>query len=281
MDKEERLAQLVRESRLLFINEEREKLKQIMITLLDYRLHGKEEQINELERFFHSLKGTGSTLQFEELSSIGEEYEDYLNKKYKSEVPTERLFLKLLDGLAWVRQSLEQLACQYNGEKNCDSEAEDSNSKSEVEERELTSDRNVDDISGSIEGESKEAGEVKKTILLVDDVSVIVHLMEAHLRSLNYEVVSAKDGKEGLRKCKTLKPDLMLLDLMLPKIDGFEVCRVIKNDPETKDTKIIVASSKNKKEDVLKCYEAGIDDYMVKPFSMQELEQRVKKLLGD
>lgn len=66
---------------------------------------------------------------------------------------------------------------------------------------------------------------------------------------------------------------------MFPKVDGFEVCCQVKSDFQTKDTKIIVVSSKNKKEDVLKCFEIGVDDYMIKPFSMLELEGRIKKLI--
>lgn len=268
MDKEEKLAQLMQESKLLFINEERERLNQIMITLLNYRLHRRDEEACELERFFHSLKGTSATLEFDQLSSLGKEYEDYFSTVNKSKGPSERFFLKILDGLARVYEILEGLYLQYNCRKGTD------------EENAPTSGSNVDNGS-SLEDKPKDVSEGKKRILLVDDVNVIVRLMEDHLNALDYEVFSAKNGEEGIRKCKTLKPDLMLVDLMLPKVDGFEVCRRIKSDLETKDTKIIVISSKNKKEDVLKSFQAGIDDYMVKPFSMRELEQRVKKLLSD
>lgn len=123
--------------------------------------------------------------------------------------------------------------------------------------------------------------EEKKKILLVDDMGVIIHMMQSHLSDLGYDVNFAKDGEEGIRKYRTLRTDLMIADLMLPKVHGFEVCHQVKSDSQTKDTKIIVVSSKNKKEDVLKCFEIGMDDYMIKPFSMLEPEGRIKSLFDD
>jgi CheY-like chemotaxis protein len=280
MNKTEKLEQLMQESKLMFLNEERERLSKIMITLLKYRLYKREDEGLELERFFHSLNGTGSTLQFEKLSSIGKEYEEYLNTVNKSKGLSERFFLRLLDGLAQVHVSLEELFQQNNIEIKVNEKQESLNLSTTVKENVLNLDNNSrnDHLK---ESRLKDEGSSKKSILLVDDVSVIVHLMETHLSSMNYDVITAKDGEEGIRKCKALKPDLMLVDLMLPKVDGFEVCRRIKSDPETKDIKIIVVSSKNRKEDVLRGFDVGIDDYMTKPFSMLELKQRVEKLLRD
>lgn len=254
MDREEKIAELMRKSRQVFIYEEQERLNQIMITLLDYRLNRTLEEGRELERFFHSLKGTGATLELEGLSSIGEDYEDFISTVNESNGLSEDVFLRILDGLARVHENLKELSRE-------DNENEEPNAQSYCDE------------------EPHKDTASKVNILILDDVGIIVHLMQSHLDALGYCVSSAKDGEEGIRKCRDLKPDLMIVDLMLPKVDGYEVCRQIKENPETKDTKIVIVSAKNKKEDVLRCFELGVDDYMIKPFSMQELEQRIKKLL--
>lgn len=125
----------------------------------------------------------------------------------------------------------------------------------------------------------KESQKNKKKILLVEDTDLIVHYVNSKLKTMNLEVLIAKDGEEGVRKGLIELPDLMIVDLMLPKIDGFEVCRQIRANPKTKDTKIIIMSARKSKEDVLRCYNLGIDDYLVKPFALDDFEQRIKRLL--
>lgn len=119
----------------------------------------------------------------------------------------------------------------------------------------------------------------KKKVLLVEDTDFIVHYVQGKLQTMSIEVHNAKDGEEGVRKAQIEQPDLMIIDLMLPKMDGFEVCRQIKTNPKTKATKIIIMSSRKSKEDVLRCYNLGIDDYIVKPFTLEDFEQRIKRLL--
>ncbi|GAB6171913.1 hypothetical protein JCM15765_13910 [Paradesulfitobacterium aromaticivorans] len=119
----------------------------------------------------------------------------------------------------------------------------------------------------------------KKKILLVEDTDFIVYYVQGKLQTMNIEVHNAKDGEEGVRKAQIERPDLMIIDLMLPKMDGFEVCRQIKANPKTRDIKIIIMSARKSKEDVLRCFNLGIDDYIVKPFALEDLEQRIKRLL--
>lgn len=119
----------------------------------------------------------------------------------------------------------------------------------------------------------------KKRILLVEDTDFMVHYVQSKLQVMNIEVQNAKDGEEGVRKALIERPDLMIVDLMLPKMDGFEVCRQIKANPKTKDIKIIIMSSRKSKEDVVKCFNLGVDDYIVKPFTLEDFERRIKKFL--
>lgn len=115
-------------------------------------------------------------------------------------------------------------------------------------------------------------------ILIVEDLSVTVYLIKKHLEKFNCDIYHSSDGVDAINKAKELAPDILLLDLMLPKMDGFEVCKRIKDDPNIRNTKIIVVSSKNSEEDVMRCYQMGIDDFISKPFSMTDLEKRIKRL---
>lgn len=116
-------------------------------------------------------------------------------------------------------------------------------------------------------------------ILIVDDEEHIVELLKFNLEVKGYKVLCAYDGVEGFNLAKEEKPDLVLLDLMLPGIDGIEVCRRMKSDSELKKTPVIMLTAKNLEQDKIKGLEIGADDYMTKPFSVKELMARVKAVL--
>lgn len=113
-------------------------------------------------------------------------------------------------------------------------------------------------------------------ILIVDDEPKIVKAVSYRLESEGYQVSVAYDGEEALRKATTEHPDLIVLDLMLPKMDGYEVCRKIR---KTMDTPIIILSARSDELDKVAGFQAGVDDYMTKPFSPAELALRVKAVL--
>jgi len=119
----------------------------------------------------------------------------------------------------------------------------------------------------------------KGKILVVDDENYILHILDFSLGAEGYEVITAEDGEEAVRKCRDEKPDLVVLDVMMPKMDGFEACRTIKRDPETADTPVILLSAKSRDIDQKQGYEAGADDYITKPFSPGRLVDRVHGLL--
>ncbi len=116
-------------------------------------------------------------------------------------------------------------------------------------------------------------------ILVVDDEEHIVELLKFNLENNGYDVLTAYDGNEALRKTKEKLPDLILLDLMLPKIDGIEVCRELKLNNITNDIPIIMLTAKGEETDKVLGLEIGADDYITKPFSIRELMARIKSVL--
>lgn len=119
----------------------------------------------------------------------------------------------------------------------------------------------------------------KSKILVVDDVAVNVQLLTTYLSSVGYNVIAARDGQEALEKIPACSPDLILLDVMMPKFNGFEVCERIKNDEATRIIPVIMVTALNEIEDKIRATEAGADDFVSKPFNKLELLTRVKSLL--
>jgi DNA-binding response OmpR family regulator len=117
---------------------------------------------------------------------------------------------------------------------------------------------------------------VTARILIVDDEPPIVDMLAYNLKRANYEVLIARDGQEALDKARQEQPDLIILDLMLPKIDGLEVCRALRRE---RDVPIIMLTARDSEVDRVVGLELGADDYVVKPFSVRELVARVKNVL--
>ena len=122
-------------------------------------------------------------------------------------------------------------------------------------------------------------GYVKSKILVVDDEPEAVELVEFNLKGAGYEVATASDGAEALNKARRIQPNLVILDVMMPEIDGMEVCKLMRRDPATTGIPIIMLTAKASEVDRVLGLELGADDYVVKPFSPRELVLRVKKLL--
>lgn len=119
----------------------------------------------------------------------------------------------------------------------------------------------------------------KFKILIVDDEEDIIGLLTLHLKMKNYEVVSATDGVMGLEVAEHEQPDIILLDVMMPGIDGFEVCKRLKEKEITAEIPIIFLTARNQTDDRVKGLMSGADDYIVKPFDFDELELRVRRSL--
>ena len=120
----------------------------------------------------------------------------------------------------------------------------------------------------------------KGKVLVVDDEIYIVHILDFSLGMEGYEVITALDGEQALEKMKLEKPDLVVLDIMMPKLDGYEVCKAIKSNPSTKQTPVILLSAKGRNVDQKLGFDVGADDYITKPFSPRKLVERINQLLG-
>ena len=120
----------------------------------------------------------------------------------------------------------------------------------------------------------------KGKILVVDDEIYIVHILDFSLGMEGYEVITALDGEQALERLKADKPDLVVLDIMMPKLDGYEVCKAIKSSPETRHIPVILLSAKGRNVDQKLGFDVGADDYITKPFSPRKLVERINQLLG-
>jgi DNA-binding response OmpR family regulator len=116
-------------------------------------------------------------------------------------------------------------------------------------------------------------------VLLVDDDPVILKLLQVNFEMEGFKVSTANDGVEGLEKARAERPDIVLLDIMMPRMDGLEVTKALKGDPETKDIPIILLSAKAQASDIQAGKDIGADDYLTKPFDPLELLERVNELL--
>ena len=119
----------------------------------------------------------------------------------------------------------------------------------------------------------------QSTVLIVDDNPQNVELLSAFLESLPVKIITAGDGVEALEKVEQHHPDLILLDIMMPRMSGFQVCRKLKGDPATKDIQILMVTALNELGDIEQASECGTDDFVSKPVNKFELLTRVKSLL--
>jgi DNA-binding response OmpR family regulator len=116
-------------------------------------------------------------------------------------------------------------------------------------------------------------------ILVVDDDPNSLDIARTYLESRGYTVATALDGKEALAKLEQVRPSIVLLDVMMPGMDGWEVARVIKNHPDFKDVRVVMLTARSDFQDKHEGLRAGADDYIVKPIRLEELGQRVERNL--
>lgn len=122
---------------------------------------------------------------------------------------------------------------------------------------------------------------MSKSVLIADDEANISLAIQFLMKRAGYDVRVAADGEEALQSVRASPPDLIVLDVMMPKRDGYDVCQSIRSDPELSDVKIVMVSAKGGPIEIEKGKALGADDYLVKPFSTQELADRVAQLLAD
>ena len=119
-----------------------------------------------------------------------------------------------------------------------------------------------------------------KKILIVDDEQDIVESLKFVLEASDYVCYCAYNGEDGLKLAKELVPDLMILDVMMPKINGYKISRLLKYDAKYKDIPILMVTARSQEEDKLIGEETGVNEYITKPFDLNEVLQKVKQYLG-
>ena len=121
---------------------------------------------------------------------------------------------------------------------------------------------------------------MSKKVLIADDEPNIVISLEFLLSREGFEVLVAVDGEEALAKARAERPDLVLLDVMMPKMNGFDVCQALRSDPELASMRVLMLTAKGRETEVSKGLGLGADAYMTKPFSTKDLVSQVRVLLG-
>ena len=120
----------------------------------------------------------------------------------------------------------------------------------------------------------------KKKILVVDDEVQLAEAVKMRLEANDYDVILAHDGQTALNLARKTSPDLVILDIMLPKLDGYKVCRMLKFDEKYKHISILMLTAKAQEQDRELGFEVGADAYIVKPFESHDLVEKVKELIG-
>ena len=120
----------------------------------------------------------------------------------------------------------------------------------------------------------------KKRLLIADDDPIIVSMLRAKLSDLSLEILEAQDGEAAIEVLQQKEIDLLILDGIMPKVDGFELLRRMRHDLQRQGVKVLMLSSRKQEEDVVRGLQLGANDYMSKPFSLLELETRVRRMLG-
>lgn len=121
----------------------------------------------------------------------------------------------------------------------------------------------------------------RKKILLVDDADTILMMERMILNKSGYDLITAKDGQEAIAKAVTERPDLILMDVVMPRMNGFEACKQLKQQDETKTIPIVMITTRGEEENVETGYESGCDDYITKPLNGLEVLTKVKNYLGE
>jgi two-component system phosphate regulon response regulator PhoB len=119
----------------------------------------------------------------------------------------------------------------------------------------------------------------KPTVLVIEDERSLLEILQFNLAKEGFEVLTASDGSEGLRRAQGAIPDVVVLDLMLPGMDGLQICRQLRADPKTQNIRILMLTAKSEEVDEIVGFNMGADDYVTKPFKLKPLVHRIKALL--
>lgn len=255
------LEQLLESSRHQFLKDRKKDLHNVLKSLAYFSFSPEKNDFEVVYNFFHILKGAGG-LNLNRLSDIGSEAQELLYEVEEENNISDNTLVKLIKLIGEVIKIIDERLGSY---------------EDDVEQ--LSEEKKNEEIIISRLSNNNQSYNARKKILIVDDVILISNLIKTRISNLDYEIEVAKDGEEALEKIALFKPNLILLDIMLPKLSGVEVLKRIKEDKSNQYIKIIILSAKTKDKDILECIRLGADDFMTKPFSLEVLEEKIKALL--
>ena len=255
------LEQLLESSRHQFLKDRKKDLYNVLKSLAYFSFSPKKNDFEVVYNFFHILKGAGG-LNLNRLSDIGNEAQELLYEVEEENNISDNTLVKLIKLIGEVIKIIDERLGSY---------------EDDVEQ--LSEEKKNEEVTISRLSNNKHSYNARKRILIVDDVILISNLIKTRISNLDYEIEVAKDGEEALEKIALFKPNLILLDIMLPKLSGVEVLKRIKEDKSNQYIKIIILSAKTKDKDILECIRLGANDFMTKPFSLEVLEEKIKALL--
>jgi len=120
---------------------------------------------------------------------------------------------------------------------------------------------------------------MRKKILIVEDIPGLIHILELEVQRLGYETILANNGEEAVKMAIAQLPNLIMMDIMMPEMDGLEAARLIRENPKTRSIPIIAVTALSSRKDKEKCLESGCDDYLSKPFTASQLSSSITELL--
>lgn len=255
------LEQLLESSRHQFLKDRKKDLYNVLKSLAYFSFSPQKDDFEVVYNFFHILKGA-TGLNLNRLSDIGNEAQELLYEVEEENNISDNTLVKLIKLIGEVIKIIDERLGSY---------------EDDVEQ--LSEEKKNEEVTISRLSNNKHSYNARKRILIVDDVILISNLIKTRISNLDYEIEVAKDGEEALEKIALFKPNLILLDIMLPKLSGVEVLKRIKEDKSNQYIKIIILSAKSKDKDILECIRLGADDFMTKPFSLEVLEEKIKALL--
>ena len=255
------LEQLLESSRHQFLKDRKKDLHNVLKSLAYFSFSPEKNDFEVVYNFFHILKGAAG-LNLNRLSDIGSEAQELLYEVEEENNISDNTLVKLIKLIGEVIKIIDERLGSY---------------EDDVEQ--LSEEKKNEEIIISRLSNNNQSYNARKRILIVDDVILISNLIKTRISNLDYEIEVAKDGEEALEKIALFKPNLILLDIMLPKLSGVEVLKRIKEDKSNQYIKIIILSAKTKDKDILECIRLGADDFMTKPFSLEVLEEKIKALL--
>ena len=252
------LEQLLESSRHEFLKDRKKDLHNVLKSLAYFSFSPEKDDFQVVYNFFHILKGAGG-LNLNRLSDIGSEAQELLYEVEEENNISDNTLVKLIKLIGEVIKIIDERLGSYEDDVN-----------------QINQENKIQEISISRGSNKNNTNNSRRKILIVDDENPIRELLRLYFEKEQFEVLEAENGAQAMTIFEEKKPDIIILDIMMPIMDGLEVCQQIrKNDM----TPLILLTAKGEDEDRILGLEIGADDYITKPFNPREVVARAKAVL--